>query len=319
MPAHAYSIMRAEQVSGHSLVKVRNTWGSSEWKLKWSDSDTRSWTPALKAELGFASADDGMFWMSAEDFRQRFRQVTFCQFLEANFPPSLPSHDSTPQDTSASASVSTVTAPVQSAHVQQTHTSTGASAAKSVVPVLQGASRKYRIRCAGQWNSSSCGGIGDWRNPQLLFELLPFSEQVVAPDEIRIWVELQLPGLMQNRGFEAIIGLELWSCAQPSMRVVEPWVAASKEHGADEDCNHLFLHSVQALVKHGSRGVQIDLEDCGGMDPTSSLIIIPQVTSRTQSYSVIVTRYLSVNDCADRPCSWRPRTHRRKIPFNGCL
>ena len=121
VPSHAYSIIRAEQVGTNSSVKVRNTWGSSEWRLEWGDSDTVNWTPELKAELGFTGAEDVIFWMRADDFRQRFQQVTFCQFVDRNLPPPVPHLD------------------IDTAVQPETR-----QAPQPSVCVLQGAERKFR-------------------------------------------------------------------------------------------------------------------------------------------------------------------------------
>merc|ERR1719506_1029834 len=65
---HAYSILRVEEVDGNRLLQVRNPWGSTEWKGKWSDGDTVSWTQRMQKKLAFEKADNGTFWMSLEDF-----------------------------------------------------------------------------------------------------------------------------------------------------------------------------------------------------------------------------------------------------------
>lgn len=41
---HAYSIMDAVEKRGLRLVKVRNPWGSDEWRGAWSDG-SEQWTP----------------------------------------------------------------------------------------------------------------------------------------------------------------------------------------------------------------------------------------------------------------------------------
>lgn len=49
---HAYTLIGAYQAQGNQLVKIRNPWGSYEWKGAWHDRDPR-WTPQLKKEVGF--------------------------------------------------------------------------------------------------------------------------------------------------------------------------------------------------------------------------------------------------------------------------
>jgi len=41
---HAYTILDAVEVDGYKLVQLRNPWGYSEWKGKWSDNDLQNWT-----------------------------------------------------------------------------------------------------------------------------------------------------------------------------------------------------------------------------------------------------------------------------------
>lgn len=67
---HAYSLLRVEevrsteavggetrssvsdvQVEGHRLVQLRNPWGNTEWKGKWSDVDEDSWTQKMVKKL----------------------------------------------------------------------------------------------------------------------------------------------------------------------------------------------------------------------------------------------------------------------------
>lgn len=54
------------------MVKLRNPWGSGEWKGDWSDSSPL-WTDELRREVQFdGSKDDGIFWMDFDDFRRIF-------------------------------------------------------------------------------------------------------------------------------------------------------------------------------------------------------------------------------------------------------
>jgi len=82
---HAYSINQVRKTSeGEVLVQCRNPWGQCEWTGAWCDKDPR-WTPALKKELGQADREDGMFWMSIDDFAKSFTTITFCDLVPSSF------------------------------------------------------------------------------------------------------------------------------------------------------------------------------------------------------------------------------------------
>lgn len=68
--SHAYSLLGVKQLSnGARLVKIRNPWGSEGFKGDWSASSSL-WTDSLKAEAGEKGLDDGIFFMSLEQFHQ---------------------------------------------------------------------------------------------------------------------------------------------------------------------------------------------------------------------------------------------------------
>jgi len=79
---HAYSLLRVEEVDGHRLVQLRNPWGNTEWKGKWSDSDEESWTQKMRKKLGYVNKDDGTFWMAFEDFVLHYRVVYICRIMD---------------------------------------------------------------------------------------------------------------------------------------------------------------------------------------------------------------------------------------------
>jgi hypothetical protein len=58
-------------------MKLRNPWGRQEWNGAWSDK-SQEWKDAtddLKKELNFRDADDGIFFMTFEDFLVHFMCV----------------------------------------------------------------------------------------------------------------------------------------------------------------------------------------------------------------------------------------------------
>eukprot|EP00439_Symbiodinium_sp_Y106_P075253 s1357_g14.t2 len=82
LKGHAYSLLRVEEVEGNRLLQLRNPWGSTEWKGKWSDGDKDSWTQKMKKKLGYVNANDGSFWMAFEDFVNHYRSVYICRLFD---------------------------------------------------------------------------------------------------------------------------------------------------------------------------------------------------------------------------------------------
>ncbi|KAH8064813.1 peptidase [Aureococcus anophagefferens] len=77
---HAYSLIRVAAVGDVRLVQARNPWGNStEWNGAWSDKAPQ-WRerPDVAAALGYAFADDGLFWMDWVDFKATFDAVQVC-------------------------------------------------------------------------------------------------------------------------------------------------------------------------------------------------------------------------------------------------
>jgi len=87
--SHAYSILQVIEYQPPSepsamirLVQLRNPWGDDhEWKGAWCDGSPEWETyPDLATFVGLRVKDDGVFWMSFEDFVHTFEQVTMCPF-----------------------------------------------------------------------------------------------------------------------------------------------------------------------------------------------------------------------------------------------
>ncbi|CAL1530831.1 unnamed protein product [Lymnaea stagnalis] len=81
---HAYSITGFRQIpTGRgtvNLLRLRNPWGSGEWKGAWSDrsQEMRYLTKELQDQLMYTDRDDGEFWMSYEDFIDNFHEIDLC-------------------------------------------------------------------------------------------------------------------------------------------------------------------------------------------------------------------------------------------------
>jgi calpain-15 len=76
---HAYTLIGAHEIGQTKLVQLRNPWGKFEWTGKWSDNDA-AWEahPEVKKALKPTFEDDGIFYMSFEDFVNSYRKVDVC-------------------------------------------------------------------------------------------------------------------------------------------------------------------------------------------------------------------------------------------------
>lgn len=74
---HAYSVLEAREIDGIRLMKLRNPHGAGEWTGAWGDGDSK-WQEHSNVAGAVGKdndADDGIFWMCYDDFRQNFDQV----------------------------------------------------------------------------------------------------------------------------------------------------------------------------------------------------------------------------------------------------
>ena len=83
--SHAYSLISAHKVwaGAHQvhLLKIRNPWGLREWQGDWSDHSTK-WTASLRKELQVEDKDDGIFYISFEDYTKFFYVTTICKYMD---------------------------------------------------------------------------------------------------------------------------------------------------------------------------------------------------------------------------------------------
>ena len=64
-------------VPGVRLVKVRNPWGSEQYKGPWCDT-CKEWdkvSKEIKDKLNFSAADDGVFYITIEDYHKGFEST----------------------------------------------------------------------------------------------------------------------------------------------------------------------------------------------------------------------------------------------------
>ncbi|KAH6559054.1 hypothetical protein KP509_1Z029900 [Ceratopteris richardii] len=83
---HAYSVLQVREVDGHKLIQVRNPWANEvEWNGPWSDL-SNEWSDRMKHKLKYSpQAQDGVFWMSWEDFQLHFCSIYVCRI----YPPEM--------------------------------------------------------------------------------------------------------------------------------------------------------------------------------------------------------------------------------------
>lgn len=71
---HAYTVLRVVEIQGYKLMQLRNPWGSGEWTGDWGDKSSK-WTPRLRSLLNVTNEQDGIFWMSFDDYTNNFRSI----------------------------------------------------------------------------------------------------------------------------------------------------------------------------------------------------------------------------------------------------
>ena len=81
---HAYSVIDTvvlTQSNGNEikLLKIKNNWGTNEWLGDWSDGSYK-WTDEFKKKVGLVEKQDGIFWMSLEDFIQFYTTTHVCHY-----------------------------------------------------------------------------------------------------------------------------------------------------------------------------------------------------------------------------------------------
>jgi len=80
---HAYTVLECvNDVAGtdFDLIKVRNPWGRGEFSSGFWDDDGPGWAehPEVKAALNPVAIDDGVFWLSKEEFFAYFPTLFLC-------------------------------------------------------------------------------------------------------------------------------------------------------------------------------------------------------------------------------------------------
>lgn len=83
LDGHAYTILACIDNAGGTefdMIKVRNPWGSGEFKSGRWDDDGPGWSeyPAVKDQCQPVHADDGVFWLEKEEFFCYFHTIYLC-------------------------------------------------------------------------------------------------------------------------------------------------------------------------------------------------------------------------------------------------
>ncbi|XP_067948715.1 calpain-15-like isoform X2 [Watersipora subatra] len=77
---HAYSILDVRLVHGEKLLRLRNTWGRFAWTGNWSEHSScwRVVPPDMRAKLSTKGSQEGLFWISLDDWMKYFSAVHIC-------------------------------------------------------------------------------------------------------------------------------------------------------------------------------------------------------------------------------------------------
>ena len=80
---HAYSVIGTavlKKPNGNEiqLLKMKNIWGTNEWIGDWSDQSLK-WTQEFKKAVGLQNKEDGVFWMSYDDYLQFYTTTHIVQ------------------------------------------------------------------------------------------------------------------------------------------------------------------------------------------------------------------------------------------------
>ena len=79
---HAYNVIDTVVLKQNEtevkLLKIKNSWGTNEWKGDWSDNSGK-WTENFRKVVGLEIKQDGIFWMAYEDFIQFYTSTHICQ------------------------------------------------------------------------------------------------------------------------------------------------------------------------------------------------------------------------------------------------
>ena len=80
--SHAYTLIdaKAKKENDLYLFMIRNPWGRIEWDGDWSD-NSPLWTEEYKKYFGHNNKDNGIFFMSVDDYVDNFEDTNICHII----------------------------------------------------------------------------------------------------------------------------------------------------------------------------------------------------------------------------------------------
>lgn len=89
---HAYAVLDLKDYEDEKLIKLRNPHGQggAEWNGDWGDNSIK-WTDKAKKILKPENKEDGIFWMSLQDFVYEFKCLYICRIFDQKLWKSVPS------------------------------------------------------------------------------------------------------------------------------------------------------------------------------------------------------------------------------------
>jgi len=72
---HLFTLLKTVEFGTTTMIQIRNPWGYAEWNGDFADTDTSENAKTFFAEHGHPAKDDGIFWMTLDDFHSNFKNT----------------------------------------------------------------------------------------------------------------------------------------------------------------------------------------------------------------------------------------------------
>ncbi|XP_068013076.1 calpain-7 isoform X3 [Melanerpes formicivorus] len=196
VPTHAYAVLDIREYKGLRFLQLKNPWSHLRWKGRYSENDTRNWTPDLQKYLNFdprtaQKIDNGIFWISWEDLCQYY-DVIYLSWNPSLFKESTCIHRMT-LHTIGSSSPWWSTRQMAKEFTTQVYSLCKFTFSK--IPTPYTTSRRVN----GQWKGHSAGGCGNFRDTYKNNPMYQFQVDKAGP----LLIELRGPR-QYSVGFELI-------------------------------------------------------------------------------------------------------------------